>query len=97
MRRLAVFRRAVHDQPARLRSAADEHLRIVEAVFADKPDEAAQAMRDHILAKGRAVNDVMQRVREIGAAPGGGGRGKRAQRRSEETAIPATISTNANA
>jgi DNA-binding GntR family transcriptional regulator len=64
--RLAVFRREVHAQPARLLSAAKEHRRIVEAMLANQGDKAADAMRDHILAKGNAVGDLMVQVRALG-------------------------------
>jgi DNA-binding GntR family transcriptional regulator len=63
--RLAVFRRKVHDQPARLNAAAKEHRAIVAAMLAHDADAAAHAMREHILAKGKAVGDLMIQVRAL--------------------------------
>lgn len=58
-KRLAAFRRRVMDQPGRLASASREHAQIVAAVLAGDGDAAAQAMRDHILRKGKAVADLV--------------------------------------
>jgi DNA-binding GntR family transcriptional regulator len=60
-----VFRRKVHDQPARLMSAAKEHRVIVEAILADHAEAAAAAMREHVLAKGHAVGDLMIQARAL--------------------------------
>ncbi len=57
--RLAAFRRRVRDQPGRLQSAAAEHAAIVDGLLANDPERAAQAMREHILAQGRAFADLL--------------------------------------
>ena len=57
--RLAVFRRKVRDQPGRLQSAAAEHVNIIEGLLRCDPEAASQAMREHILAKGRAFADLL--------------------------------------
>jgi DNA-binding GntR family transcriptional regulator len=57
--RLAAFRRRVRDQPGRLQSAAAEHVGIVDGLLSNDAERAAQAMREHILAKGRAFADLL--------------------------------------
>lgn len=57
--RLASFRRKVRDQPGRLQSAAAEHDAVVAAIGGNDAERAAQAMREHILAKGRAFADML--------------------------------------
>jgi DNA-binding GntR family transcriptional regulator len=57
--RLAAFRRKVRDQPGRLQSAAAEHAKIIDALLMNDAELAAQAMREHILAKGRAFADLL--------------------------------------
>lgn len=57
--RLAAFRRKVRDQPGRLQSAAMEHDAVVTAVVDNDAERAAQAMREHIIAKGRAFADML--------------------------------------
>ena len=57
--RLAAFRRRVRDQPGRLQTSAAEHQQIVTALLANQPEAAAQAMREHISAKGRAYADML--------------------------------------
>ncbi|WP_334187069.1 GntR family transcriptional regulator [Noviherbaspirillum sp.] len=68
--RLAAFRRKVRDQPGRLQSAAEEHNHIVESLLRNDTERAAQGMREHILAKGRAFADLLF------ASPGGMAPGK---------------------
>lgn len=63
--RLAAFRRRVRDQPGRLQSAAAEHVSIVDGLLSNDPERAAQAMREHISAKGRAFAELL-----LNAAPG---------------------------
>ncbi|QHI96675.1 FCD domain-containing protein [Xylophilus rhododendri] len=65
--RLAAFRRKVRDQPGRLLSSAADHEAVVAAVLASDAERAAQAMREHIVAKGRAFADLL-------LAPAGGRR-----------------------
>lgn len=57
--RLAAFRRRVRDQPGRLLSAAMEHDAVVAAIVDSDAERAAQAMREHIIAKGRAFADLL--------------------------------------
>lgn len=57
--RLSAFRRRVMEQPGRLAAASREHALIVDAVRLGDADAAAQAMREHILRKGRAVADLV--------------------------------------
>jgi DNA-binding GntR family transcriptional regulator len=57
--RLSAFRRKVRDQPGRLASAAMEHQQIVAGLLANNMDQAAQAMREHISAKGRGFADLL--------------------------------------
>jgi DNA-binding FadR family transcriptional regulator len=57
--RLAAFRRRVRDQPGRLQSAAMEHDAVVTAIVGNDAERAAQAMREHIIAKGRAFADML--------------------------------------
>ena len=57
--RLAAFRRKVRDQPGRLTSAAAEHDEVVAQIFRNNAELAAQAMRDHIIAKGRAFAEMV--------------------------------------
>jgi DNA-binding GntR family transcriptional regulator len=57
--RLAAFRRRVRDQPGRLQSAAMEHDAVVAAIVDNDAERAAQAMREHIIAKGRAFADLL--------------------------------------
>jgi DNA-binding GntR family transcriptional regulator len=57
--RLAAFRRRVRDQPGRLQSAAMEHDAVVMAIVDSDAERAAQAMREHIIAKGRAFADLL--------------------------------------
>jgi DNA-binding GntR family transcriptional regulator len=58
-RRLANFRRHVFDQPGRLMTSCAEHEPIVRAVCAGDGEGAAQAMRDHIIGKGKAFADLV--------------------------------------
>lgn len=57
--RLAAFRRKVRDQPGRLQSAAAEHAEVVAGILSNDVDHAAQSMREHIIAKGRAFADML--------------------------------------
>lgn len=57
--RLAAFRRKVRDQPGRLQSSAAEHRSITDALLDNDPERAAQAMREHILVKGRGYADLL--------------------------------------
>lgn len=57
--RLAAFRRKVRDQPGRLQSAAMEHDAVVTAIVGNDAERAVQAMREHIIAKGRAFADML--------------------------------------
>jgi DNA-binding GntR family transcriptional regulator len=57
--RLSAFRRRLRDQPGRLESSAQEHRQIVEGLLANNADLAAQAMREHISAKGRGFADLL--------------------------------------
>lgn len=57
--RLTAFRRRVRDQPGRLQSSATEHRQIIDGLLANDVDRAAQAMREHISAKGRAFADLL--------------------------------------
>ncbi|CAN5145998.1 GntR family transcriptional regulator [soil metagenome] len=68
--RLAVFRKEMFDQPARLRAAAADNQRIVAAALAEDADAAALAMREHVLAKGTAVNQIMLKLRDFANANG---------------------------
>jgi DNA-binding GntR family transcriptional regulator len=58
-RRLANFRRHVFDQPGRVMTSCAEHEAIVRAICAGDGDAAAQAMRDHIIGKGKAFADLV--------------------------------------
>ncbi len=58
-KRLAAFRRHVMDTPGRLQAASAEHVRILDAVLAGRPDDAWLAMHEHILRKGSAVAEVV--------------------------------------
>jgi DNA-binding GntR family transcriptional regulator len=57
--RLAAFRRRVRDQPGRLQSSASEHDAVVAGIVDNDTERAAQAMREHIIAKGRAFADML--------------------------------------
>ncbi|OZI62620.1 GntR family transcriptional regulator [Bordetella genomosp. 11] len=57
--RLANFRRNVFDQPGRLRVSCAEHEAIVAAIRAGDGEAAAQAMREHIIGKGKAFADLV--------------------------------------
>lgn len=57
--RLANFRRNVFDQPGRLRVSCAEHEAVVRAIRAGDGEAAAQAMRDHIIGKGKAYADLV--------------------------------------
>jgi len=57
--RLTAFRRRIRDQPGRLQSSAAEHREIIDGLLANNVDRAAQAMREHISAKGRAFADLL--------------------------------------
>lgn len=57
--RLAAFRRKVRDQPGRLQSSAAEHEQVVAGIAGNDAERAAQAMREHIIAKGRAFADLL--------------------------------------
>ncbi|WP_144634796.1 GntR family transcriptional regulator [Bordetella genomosp. 13] len=58
-RRLASFRRNVFDRPGRLQASHAEHGPIVDAVCAGDAQAAADAMRDHIIGKGKAYADLV--------------------------------------
>lgn len=58
-KRLAAFRRRVLDQPGRLPTASAEHVLIIQALLQGDAEEAARAMRQHILRKGQAVAEVV--------------------------------------
>lgn len=58
--RLAAFRRKVRDQPGRLDSAAAEHDEVVCGIIENNAERAAHAMREHIVAKGRAFADMLR-------------------------------------
>lgn len=58
-RRLASFRRNVFDRPGRLQASHAEHAPMVEAICAGDPQAAADAMRDHIIGKGKAYADLV--------------------------------------
>ena len=66
--RLAAFRRRVRDQPGRLQSAAAEHDAVVAGIVDSEPERAAQAMREHIIAKGRAFADLLWVPANLGGA-----------------------------
>ncbi|CAM3738955.1 GntR family transcriptional regulator [Bordetella bronchialis] len=57
--RLSNFRRNVFDQPGRLKVSCAEHEAIVRAIRAGDGEAAAQAMRDHIIGKGKAFADLV--------------------------------------
>lgn len=57
--KLAAFRRRVRDQPGRLQASAADHRLIVDALLKSQPEQTAQAMREHISAKGRAFADLL--------------------------------------
>jgi len=57
--RLAAFRRRVRDQPGRLQSSAAEHDAVVAGIVDSDAERASQAMREHIVAKGRAFADLL--------------------------------------
>ena len=57
--RLAAFRRKVRDQPGRLQSSAAEHEAVVTGIAGNDAEGTAQAMREHIIAKGRAFADLL--------------------------------------
>ncbi|MEI2417769.1 GntR family transcriptional regulator [Orrella sp. JC864] len=58
-RRLASFRRHVFEQPGRLRSSHGEHEPLVLALVAGDAENAARAMREHIIGKGKAYADLV--------------------------------------
>lgn len=58
-RRLANFRRHVFNQPGRLMASFSEHVPLVQALVAGEGDQAAHAMRDHIIGKGKAFADLV--------------------------------------
>ncbi len=58
-RRLASFRRHVFDRPGRLQTSHAEHAPVVDAICAGDPQAAADAMRDHIIGKGKAYADLV--------------------------------------
>lgn len=58
-RRLASFRRNVFDRPGRLQTSHAEHTLVVDAICAGDPQAAADAMRDHIIGKGKAYADLV--------------------------------------
>ena len=66
--RLAAFRRKVRDQPGRLHSSAAEHEEVVAGIAGNDPERAAQAMREHIIAKGRAFADLLLVPPAVGAS-----------------------------
>lgn len=67
--RLSAFRRRVRDQPGRLQSSAAEHEEVVAGIASNEPERAAQAMREHIIAKGRAFADLLLAPPAAGAGP----------------------------
>src|SRR5690606_32338476 len=58
-RRLSNFRRHVFNQPGRLMASFNEHVPLVHAIVAGDSDQAATAMRDHIIGKGKAFADLV--------------------------------------
>ena len=58
-RRLANFRRHVFNQPGRLMASFREHEPLVRAIIAGESEQAAAAMRDHIIGKGKAFADLV--------------------------------------
>lgn len=58
-RRLGAYRRKAHNLPNRLKPGALDHQQIVEALFLDDPEKGGQAMREHVLVKGRAFADLL--------------------------------------
>jgi DNA-binding GntR family transcriptional regulator len=58
-RRLANFRRHVFDQPGRLLISHREHEKVVLTICNGDGEAAAQAMRDHIIGKGKAFADLI--------------------------------------
>lgn len=57
--KLTNFRRNVFEQPGRLQISCSEHIPLVNAICAGDGEGAAQAMRDHIIGKGRAFADLV--------------------------------------
>lgn len=57
--RLSPFKPKLRDQPGRLQSSAAEHREIVAGLLANDLDQASQAMREHILAKGQGFADLL--------------------------------------
>lgn len=57
--KLTNFRRNVFEQPGRLQVSYDEHIPMVNAICSGDSEAAAQAMRDHIIGKGRAFADLV--------------------------------------
>jgi DNA-binding GntR family transcriptional regulator len=58
-RRLSSFRRHVFNQPGRLMDSFREHGPLVRALVAGDSDQAASAMREHIIGKGKAFADIV--------------------------------------
>ncbi|ARP95608.1 GntR family transcriptional regulator [Bordetella genomosp. 13] len=58
-RRLAAFRRNVFDRPGRLQTSHAEHDLVVQAICDGDAPTAGDAMRDHIIGKGKAYADLV--------------------------------------
>ena len=57
--RLANFRKNVFERPGRISTSFAEHQPIVEAILSNRSEAAADAMRDHIIGKGKAFTDLV--------------------------------------
>ena len=57
--RLAAFRRRVMEAPGALQLSCGEHTLIVDALSRGDAEAAGQAMREHILRKGRTLADLV--------------------------------------
>lgn len=60
--RIAPYRGQLFEKPGRLARSLAEHERVVEAILRGDSEAAAEAMRDHISAGGRAFTDMILRA-----------------------------------
>ena len=57
--RIAPYRGRLFERPGRLVRSQAEHVAVIEAIRAGRPDAAAEAMREHISAGGKAFADMV--------------------------------------
>lgn len=68
--RIAPYRGQLFEKPGRLARSLAEHERVVETILRGDSEAAAEAMRDHISAGGRAFTDMILRAPPVGTPYG---------------------------